>query len=128
MMRNNHLQPTHVAYLLPICLISLKKEKLYTFVIKNKKVNYLMTLVFTVAAALAIYFAVSFFSAYKEINEKKEELANLQTQKEEQVQLNKDIEKTIKENDEAAIAEKYARENGYVKTDERVYIDITPGA
>lgn len=94
---------------------------------KNKKVNYLMTLVFTVAAALAIYFAVSFFSAYKEINEKKEELANLQTQKEEQVQLNKDIEKTIKENDEAAIAEKYARENGYVKTDERVYIDITPG-
>ena len=94
---------------------------------KNKKVNYLMTLVFTVAAALAIYFAVSFFSAYKEINEKKEELSNLQTQKEEQVQLNKDIEKTIKENDEAAIAEKYARENGYVKTDERVYIDITPG-
>ncbi|MBR3789936.1 MAG: septum formation initiator family protein [Clostridia bacterium] len=94
---------------------------------KNKKVNYLMTLVFTVAAALAIYFAVSFFSAYKEINEKKEELANLQTQKEEQVQLNKDIEKTIKENDEAAIAEKYARENGYVKKDERVYIDITPG-
>ena len=94
---------------------------------KNKKVNYLMTLVFTVAAALAIYFAVSFFSSYKEINEKKEELANLQTQKEEQVQLNKDIEKTIKENDEAAIAEKYARENGYVKTDERVYIDITPG-
>jgi cell division protein FtsL len=94
---------------------------------KNKKVNYLMTLVFTVAAALAIYFAVSFFSAYKEINEKKEELSNLQAQKEEQVQLNKDIEKTIKENDEAAIAEKYARENGYVKTDERVYIDITPG-
>ena len=65
---------------------------------KNKKVNYLMTLVFTVAAALAIYFAVSFFSAYKEINEKKEELSNLQAQKEEQVQLNKDIEKTIKEN------------------------------
>ena len=59
--------------------------------------------------------------------EKKEELADLQTQYEEQVQQNKDIEKTIKENDEAVIAEKYAREEGYVKTDERVYIDITPG-
>lgn len=94
---------------------------------KTKEQSIFMTLVFTVAAALAIYFAVSFFSAYKEINEKKEELSALQTQKEEQVQLNKDIEKTIKENDEAAIAEKYARENGYVKTDERVYIDITPG-
>lgn len=94
---------------------------------RTKEQSIFMTLVFTVAAALAIYFAVSFFSAYKEINEKKEELSALQTQKEEQVQLNKDIEKTIKENDEAAIAEKYARENGYVKTDERVYIDITPG-
>ena len=70
---------------------------------KTKKQSFFMTLVFTAAAALAIYFAVSFFSAYK------------------------DIEKTIKENDEAAIAEKCARENGYVKTDERVYIDITPG-
>ena len=86
-----------------------------------------MTLVFTVVAALTIYLAVSFFSAYKDINEKKEELSALQTKKEEMVQQNKDIEKSIKENDEAAIAEKYARENGYVKTDERVYIDITPG-
>ena len=94
---------------------------------KTKKQSIFMTLVFTAAAALAIYFAVSFFSAYKDINEKKEELASLQTQYEEQVQQNKDIEKTIKENDQAAIAEKYARENGYVKTDERVYIDITPG-
>ena len=94
---------------------------------KTKEQSIFMTLVFTVAAALAIYFAVSFFSAYKDINEQKEKLSDLQTQYEEQVQQNKDIEKTIKENDKAAIAEKYARENGYVKTDERVYIDITPG-
>ena len=94
---------------------------------KNKKQSIFMTLVFTAAAALAIYFAISFFSGYKDINEKKDELSDLQNQYEEQVQQNKDIEKTIKENDEAAIAEKYARENGYVKTDERVYIDITPG-
>ena len=63
----------------------------------------------------------------EEKKEKAEELAGLQTQLEELEQQNKDIEKTIKENDKAAIAEKYARENGYVKTDERVYIDITPG-
>ena len=69
---------------------------------KTKKQSFFMTLVFTAAAALAIYFAVSFFSAYKDINEKKEELAGLQTQYEEQVQQNKDIEKTIKENDEEA--------------------------
>ena len=74
-----------------------------------------------------LYFAVSFFSAYKDINEKKEELSDLQTQYEEQVKQNEALQNTIDENDEAAIAEKYARENGYVKTDERVYIDITPG-
>jgi len=94
---------------------------------RTKKQGILMTMVFTVAAALAIYFAVSFISANQEINEKKEHLADLQNHKEDVVQQNKDIEKTIEENDEAAIAEKYARENGYVKTDERVYIDITPG-
>ena len=94
---------------------------------KTKEQSFFMTLVFTAAVALAIYFAVSFFSGYKENKEKAEELAGLKTQLEELEQQNKDIEKTIKENDEAAIAEKYARENGYVKTDERVYIDITPG-
>ena len=43
------------------------------------------------------------------------------------MQQNQELQDTIEENDEAEIAEKYARENGYVKTDERVYIDITPG-
>ena len=66
---------------------------------KTKEQSIFMTLVFTVAAALAIYFAVSFFSGYKENKEKAEELAGLQTQLEELEQQNKDIEKTIKEND-----------------------------
>ena len=93
----------------------------------NKKRRQFSIVMAVLFGAAVIYFAVSFFSGYKENKEKAEELAGLQTQLEELEQQNKDIEKTIKENDEAAIAEKYARENGYVKTDERVYIDITPG-
>ena len=92
---------------------------------KRRQISMVMALLF---GAAIIYFAVSFFNTTKEINEKKQELNDLQTQYEEQVKQNEALQNTIDENDEAAIAEKYARENGYVKTDERVYIDITPGA
>jgi len=91
---------------------------------KRRQISIVMALFF---GAAIIYFSVSFFNTNKEINEKKQELNGLQTQYEEQVKQNEALQKTIDENDEAAIAEKYARENGYVKTDERVYIDITPG-
>ena len=91
---------------------------------KRKQFSIVMAVLF---GAAIIYFAVSFYNTNKEINEKKAELNALQTQYEEQVKQNEALQNTIEENDEAAIAEKYARENGYVKTDERVYIDITPG-
>lgn len=94
---------------------------------KAKNKGFLVALMFTLIAAIAIYFVVTFISVNNENSKKKEELEQLQSQYEQQIQQNKDLEKTIKENDEAEIAEKYARENGYVKTDERVYIDITPG-
>lgn len=91
---------------------------------KRKQFSIVMAVLF---GAAVIYFAISFFNTNKEINEKKAELTELQNQYDEQVKQNKELQNTINENDEAAIAEKYARENGYVKTDERVYIDITPG-
>jgi len=93
----------------------------------NKKRRQFSIVMAVLFGAAVIYFAISFFNTNKEINEKKAELSELQTQYEEQVKQNEELQNTIKENDEAAIAEKYARENGYVKTDERVYIDITPG-
>ena len=91
---------------------------------KRKQISIVMAVLF---CAAVIYFAISFFNTNKEINEKKQELNELQTHYEEQLKQNEELQNTIDENDEAAIAEKYARENGYVKTDERVYIDITPG-
>ncbi|MBR2875536.1 MAG: septum formation initiator family protein [Clostridia bacterium] len=99
----------------------MKKKKLSK---KSKRVSVILAVLFT---AVAIYFAVSFFSVKKEISEKEAELNALVEQYEQQVAQNEELKKTIDENDEAALAEKYARENGYVKTDERVYIDITPG-
>ncbi len=76
---------------------------------------------------LVAFLAFSLFSKNQESNQKQAELDKLNAQYEQQINKNKEIENAIKENDEAALAEKYARENGYVKTDERVYIDITPG-
>ncbi len=99
----------------------MKKKKVNK---KRKPISIVMALLFCVAI---IYFAISFFNTNKEINEKKEEITELQSQRDEQIAQNEEIQDTIDKNDEAAIAEKYARENGYVKTDERVYIDITPG-
>ncbi len=93
----------------------------------NKKRRQFSIVMAVLFGAAVIYFAISFFNTNKEINEKKAELTELQSQYDEQVKQNKELQNTIDENDEAAIAEKYARENGYVKTDERVYIDITPG-
>ena len=95
---------------------------------KNPKKNgFLLAIAFTFAAVLAIYFVISFISETNENKQKKEELEQLQAKYEQQMQQNQELQDTIEENDEAEIAEKYARENGYVKTDERVYIDITPG-
>lgn len=91
---------------------------------KNKRFSVALAAIFCIAV---IGLVISFISMNKEIDEKENKLNELQTQYEEQVAQNKEIENAIKENDEAALAEKYARENGYVKTDERVYIDITPG-
>lgn len=102
-------------------VITMKKKRV------NKKRRQFSIVMAVLFGAAVIYFAISFFNTNKEINEKKAELSELQTQYEEQVKQNEELQNTIKENDEAAIAEKYARENGYVKTDERVYIDITPG-
>ena len=102
-------------------VITMKKKK------TNKKRRQFSIVMAVLFGAAVIYFAISFFNTNKEINEKKAELTELQNQYDEQVKQNKELQNTIDENDEAAIAEKYARENGYVKTDERVYIDITPG-
>ena len=41
---------------------------------------------------------------------------------------NEALEKAVSEGDEAALVEEYARKKGYVMPDERVYVDITPGA
>ena len=47
--------------------------------------------------AAIIYFAISFFNTNKEINEKKQELNELQTHYEEQLKQNEELQNTIDE-------------------------------
>lgn len=77
---------------------------------------------------LLLYFGVSFLKAQSEINAKEAELNKLESVYESQVSENDQLKDAIKNGDEAALAEEYARKKGYVMPDERVYVDITPGS
>ncbi len=93
---------------------------------KNKRTFSVIALVFCLV--IAVYFAVSFFRTRSEINAKEAELTALENLYESQLAENEDLQNAINNTDEAALAEEYAREKGYVLPDERVYVDITPGS
>ena len=71
---------------------------------------------------------VRFIKAQSEINAKEARLTELSSEYESRVAENEELESAIKDGDKAELAEKYAREKGYVMPDERVYVDITPGS
>lgn len=79
-------------------------------------------------AAMLVYFAYSFVKIRVDIKSQQAQLEALQTQYKQQLAENEALQKAIDEGDEEALAEQYAREKGYVKQDERVYVDITPGS
>lgn len=78
--------------------------------------------------AMLVYFACSFFKVRADIKSQKAQLETLQNLYESQVAENEALQKAIDSGDEAALAEQYARDKGYVMPDERVYVDITPGS
>ena len=79
-------------------------------------------------AAMLVYFAYSFISIRADIKSQQAQLDALQAQYEQRLAENEALQKAIDAGDEEALAEQYAREKGYIKQDERVYIDITPGS
>lgn len=95
---------------------------------KKKQIKPVSIIAIILCSAIVVYFVYSFVKAKTEINDKKAELTSLENVLDSQVAENKELEKAVSEGDEEAIAEKYAREKGYVMPDERVYVDITPGA
>ena len=81
-----------------------------------------------VCSCIVLYFGISIAKEFSEYGKNKAELTNAVSVHESQVSENEALDKAVKEGNKDAIVEKYAREKGYVKPDEHVYVDITPGA
>lgn len=97
----------------------------------KKKKNQLKphsVLVIVLCFVLLLYMGIRFVKAQSEINAKEAQLTELESILESQEAENKELEAAIKDGDKKELAEKYAREKGYVMPDERVYVDITPGS
>lgn len=75
-------------------------------------------------AALCGYLFVTLISCQVSISSKQQELASVQTQLTAQLTENAELSSTL-EQGEDAIIERYAREQGYAKPNERVFIDIS---
>ena len=96
---------------------------------KKKKQNRTYSFIaIGLCCAVLLYFGVRFVKAQSEINDKEAQLTELQNIYESQIAENEALEDAISEGEEDALAEEYARKKGYVKPDERVYVDITPGS
>ncbi len=96
---------------------------------KNKKqLKPVSVIVLVVCSCIVLYFGISIAKEFSEYKQNKTELTNAVSVHESQVSENEALQKAVDEGDEAKIAEKYARDKGYVMPDERVYVDITPGA
>ncbi len=96
---------------------------------KNKnQIKPVSIIVLVVCSCIVLYFGISIAKELSEYKQNKTELTNAVSVHESQVSENEALQKAVDEGDEAKIAEKYARDKGYVMPDERVYVDITPGA
>lgn len=84
-------------------------------------------IVLVLCSCIVLYFVFSFIKVNREINEKEAQLTELESIHESQIAENNALEEAVSKGDEEALKEEYARKKGYVKSDERVYVDITPG-
>lgn len=79
-------------------------------------------------SCIVLFFGFLIAKEIVELKKNNDELTKEVNILESQSAENEALEKAISEGDEEAFAEEYARKNGYVMPDERVYVDITPGS
>ena len=94
---------------------------------KKKQIKPVSIIAIILCSCIILYFVISFIKSYNEIKEKETQLTELESILESQVAENKSLEEFISNGDEEAFMEEQARKKGYGKSDERVYVDITPG-
>lgn len=80
-------------------------------------------IILAVVLVVFILFAVTFFKKYKVLSAQREEISRMSSQVSEIQKENDDVSKTIENGTNESYIEQAARENGYVKPEERVYYD-----
>ena len=90
----------------------------------NQKNGLLRRLLPLLALALCASLVYSLVRSQIQISAKQQELAAVQTQLETQLQRNEELQRTL-DNGEDAIIEGIAREQGYSKSSERIWVDIS---
>ncbi len=93
----------------------------------KKKLNNTSIALIIACSCVILYLLVSIVKIQIDVNKKEDELAALQSTLESQIAENEALEEAVSNGDEKELVEEYARKKGYVKPDERVYVDITPG-
>ncbi len=95
---------------------------------KKNQLNSRSVIVIVLCFAILLYMGIRFVKAQSKINAKQAQLTELQSIEASLSASNEEVSAALKDGDKDELAEEYARKNGYVMPDERVYVDITPGS
>ncbi len=95
---------------------------------KVKKQRSFSFILLVIAVAVVIYFAVSLVSSAQEIQSKQAEVTQLQSQRDEQLAENEELQAVIDSGDKDEYIRQIARDKyGYIMPGDRVYQDIAAG-
>lgn len=93
---------------------------------KKQSKSFILTLAFIL---LAGYFVITIIGLRTSIKESREELEQKVAIYEQQIAENERLQATVDADDKSEYIEQVARENlGFVKPNEKVFFDVTPGA
>lgn len=95
---------------------------------KKNQLNSRSVIVIVLCFAILLYMGIRFVKKQSEINAKQAHLTERESVLESLSVANEEVSAALKDGDKDELAEEYARKKGYVKPDERVYVDITPGS
>lgn len=92
---------------------------------QKKKFSFILSLGLILVAG---YFVISLINVQMDIKQRKKDAADLNAQYEQQVAENDQLQNVVDGGDKDEYIERVAREKlGYVKPNEKVYYNITPG-
>lgn len=81
--------------------------------------------IYVVLALIIVYSIVNLTIAQIRLAQNKQELAELESEKQELQLTKQELQAMLDEDSYDALLERALRENGYVRSDEKVYTDIT---